>query len=374
MVNPDDFFDQIEHHFKTQLPFVAYRKPNSGEVKAMLQYDDALHKVIDYKESGFVFTPFNSEEDAILIPLNQSEILICNSSVQNKSEESSINFSEDQFSKGFHIDLVQKAIESIKSDKLKKVVLSRCESVKLSNADPINIFNKLLQTYPTAFVYCWFHPKVGLWLGATPETLLTVQGNHFETMALAGTHLFNGKVNFSWGQKEKDEQQIVTKFVLEVLKEKVNDLVMMPTETIKAGGVLHLLTKIKGKLDLKNFNMEQLIKALHPTPAICGIPRDKAKQFILINENYNREFYTGFLGEINLPLKKMRSTNSRNIENKAYASITKVSNLYVNLRCVQLRNNEALIYVGGGITKDSNPENEWIETTNKTNTIKKVLS
>lgn len=374
MLNPDDFFGKITHQFKINLPLVAYRKPNSGEVKAMLQSDDALHKVIDYKESGFIFAPFKREEDAILIPLNQSETLICNSSVQNKSEESSINFSEDLLGKEFYIDLVQKAKDSIKLDELEKVVLSRCEKVTLSETDPIKLFNQLLQTYPRAFVYCWFHPKVGLWLGATPETLLKVQGNHFETMALAGTQLFNGKVDVSWGHKEKDEQQIVTNFVLEVLKEKVNDLVMMPTETIQAGGVLHLLTKIKGKLDLKNFNLEQLIKALHPTPAICGIPRDRAKQFILKNENYKREFYSGFLGEINLPLKKIRSTNSHNIENQAYASITKVSNLYVNLRCVQLKNNEALIYVGGGITKDSNPKNEWVETVNKTNTIKKVLS
>ena len=49
MVNPDDFFGKITHQFKINLPFVAYRKPNSGEVKAMLQSDDALHKVIDYK-------------------------------------------------------------------------------------------------------------------------------------------------------------------------------------------------------------------------------------------------------------------------------------------------------------------------------------
>ena len=372
MLNPDDFFEKLSHQFKINLPFVAYRKPNSEEVKTMLQSEDTLHKILDYKESGFVFAPFNNEEDSILIPFNQSKILICSNSNQNKSEESSINISEDQLSKEFHIDLVQKAIEAIKSNQLKKVVLSRCEKVTLSETNPIKLFIQLLKAYPTAFVYCWFHPKGGLWLGATPETLLTVQGNYFETMALAGTQLFNGKVDVSWGQKEKDEQQIVTNFVLEVLKEKVNDLVMMPTETIQAGGVLHLLTKIKGRL--KNFNLEQLIKALHPTPAICGIPRDRAKQFILKNENYHREFYTGFLGEINLPFKKMRSTNSRNIENKAYASITKVSNLYVNLRCVQLRNNEALIYVGGGITKDSNPENEWIETVNKTNTVKKVLS
>ena len=130
-------------------------------------------------------------------------------------------------------------------------------------------------------------------------------------------------------------------------------LKVSPIETIKAGNVLHLLTKIYGALKLDKYNLKNFINALHPTPAICGIPRKKAKQFILDSEGYNREFYTGFLGELNSEER---------------------SELYVNLRCMQLKQNNAIIYVGGGITKDSIPEKEWIETVNKTNTIKKVLT
>ncbi len=99
---------------------------------------------------------------------------------------------------------------------------------------------------------CWYHPKVGLWLGATPETLMRIEGNRFETMALAGTQQYKSTIDVSWGDKEKDEQNIVTNFVVEALKNKVNSLDIMPTETIKAGNVLHLLTKIKGTLILKN--------------------------------------------------------------------------------------------------------------------------
>jgi len=112
---------------------------------------------------------------------------------------------------------------------------------------------------------------------------------------------------------------------------------------------------------------------LHPTPAVCGLPKDAAKQFILKNENYNREFYTGFLGEINIKTSISRNSNSRNVENNAYAAVKTVSNLYVNLRCMQISNQEAIIYVGGGITKDSNVEAEWEETVQKALVIKKVL-
>ncbi len=183
-------------------------------------------------------------------------------------------------------------------------MLSRVETLLLKETDPVRLFKRLLNSYPSAFVYLWYHPEVGLWLGATPETLMRIEGNRFETMALAGTQQYKGTIDVSWGDKEKDEQNIVTNFVVEALKNKVNDLDIMPTETIKAGNVLHLLTKIKGTINFEKLSLKQIISALHPTPAICGIPREESKQFIFKNENYNREFYTGFLGEINMSPEK----------------------------------------------------------------------
>ena len=97
---------------------------------------------------------------------------------------------------------------------------------------------------------------------------------------------------------------------------------------------------------------------MHPTPAVCGLPRNNAKDFVLKNENYHRSFYTGFLGEINMEDKNLNSKNS---------------SLFVNLRCMEIRNEKASIYVGGGITKDSVAKKEWEETVSKSKTMKKVL-
>ncbi|MEM6517510.1 MAG: chorismate-binding protein, partial [Bacteroidota bacterium] len=112
---------------------------------------------------------------------------------------------------------------------------------------------------------------------------------------------------------------------------------------------------------------------LHPTPAVCGFPKLDAKQFILENENYNRQYYTGFLGELNFKNRRTRNTNRRNVENSAYGSFRLESDLFVNLRCMQIIKNEAHIYVGGGVTRDSTPEKEWEETTNKAATMMDVL-
>jgi len=369
-----DFFKKVEKQFLDKLPFVAYRKPNSDEVRVILQKNDGLHNVSDYSESGFVFAPFDDREDAVLIPLDDSETFTFSFVISDKRVIPLSNEEVSSKGKEYHINLVEKGIDAIHHNYLKKVVLSRRETESLSKANPLHLFKRLLQNYPTAFVYCWYHPKVGLWLGATPETLLRAEGNRFETMALAGTQLYNDTLDVAWEAKEKEEQQLVTDYVVDNLRSSVDSLNVSEAKTVKAGKMLHLQTKITGTFNFQQSNFKSLLSKLHPTPAICGIPKEIAKKFILDNEFYFREFYTGFLGELNLQEKKSRNSNRRNVENSAYSSVKKVSNLYVNLRCMQLQDNNAIIYVGGGITKDSIPENEWQETVNKTNTMKKVLS
>ncbi len=136
---------------------------------------------------------------------------------------------------------------------------------------------------------------------------------------------------------------------------------------------MHLKTHISGRINSDESRIKKIIETLHPTPAVCGMPKEIAQKFILENEHYKREFYTGFLGELNVKKAVSRNSNRRNVENNAYASIKRVSNLFVNLRCMQIQNQEAIIYIGGGITNDSNPNAEWEETVAKSVTMKKVL-
>jgi isochorismate synthase len=374
----EDFFEIAQNQFDDGLPFVLYRKPTTSVVKGLFQNDDAVYTSEHLTETGFIFSPFDSSNQAVLMPVEDSELLesqlvpletlpISNEAkpVASKEKEKALTQAKD-----FHINLVSKAIKAIEKDTFKKVVLSRKEDVMLSETNPIQLFKRLLSQYKTALVYCWYHPKIGLWLGATPEVLLSVTGNRFTTMALAGTQQYNGEDNPVWKDKETEEQQLVTDYLVSNLKASVSSLNVAKVETIKAGNLLHLRTRVSGIL---NSNVKAVIELLHPTPAVCGLPKTAAKQFVLDHENYKREFYTGYLGELNLIEKKTRNANRRNVENSAYASVNKVSNLFVNLRCMQLTDVKASIYVGGGITKDSIPESEWEETVNKTQTMKKVL-
>lgn len=402
----DQFFEQIEKQFDANLPFVAYKKPNTSVLKSMLQHDEKLHSITDFTESGFVFAPFDNRQDAFLIPLEDSKVLSVQfnhndfsedemSFQKTKSERISPNQQTDKLS---HIKRVENGIEAIKNDCFSKVVLSRREIIENVEINSIEIFKRLLQRYPMAFVYVWYHPKVGLWLGATPETLLSVSGNQLKTMALAGTQSFEGSVDVVWKEKEKEEQQIVTDFIVESLQSSVLSLQPARTEkersdgssvdkekvshdsvkvsgpnTVKAGNLLHLQTEISMHLRPETRNLKPILDALHPTPAVCGFPKEKSKAYIIENEGYPREFYSGFMGELHLKETISRNTNRRNVENNAYCVQKSVSDLYVNLRCMQIKDRNILIYVGGGITKDSIAEAEWEETVHKSKIIKSVL-
>ncbi|WP_431157592.1 chorismate-binding protein [Winogradskyella poriferorum] len=368
------FFNELRQQFDKKLPFVVYSRPINSVIKCWMQRDDQLHVTKTYSESGFVFAPFNSDDDTIVFPEDECahKILEVETPLDLKPDKTFLSDVSKDSSKEVHLELLEKAIRTINAKTIDKVVLSRVEKRSLTEVDPIEIFKRLYDTYKNAMVYCWYHPKVGLWLGATPELLFKVVGRQLTTISLAGTQADRGEEQVKWSSKEIEEQQIVTDFISHQIRNHTSDISISPVETVKAGSLLHLKTRIISTIR-KESNLKEVIDALHPTPAVCGFPKKNAKDFILKHENYNRTYYTGFLGELNLKHSKTRNSNRRNVENNAYLSIKRISNFYVNLRCTQIRDGKAYIYVGGGITKDSIPSKEWEETVNKTKTIVNVL-
>ncbi|MDD5151780.1 MAG: chorismate-binding protein [Flavobacterium sp.] len=344
------FLEKAKEQFGQNLPFVIYKKPNEVNIIGLFQKNDTLFSVNDFAEKGFVFASFDGSQ-IVFIPENKSEIVnaICN---DNKFEfkEKTADFPNELDKNNFE-NLVSKGIQAIKNNEFKKVVLSRKESIDLVNFDFVDAFEKLIQLYSSTFVYCFFHPKVGIWLGATPEQLLKVKNNHFETIALAGTQKEEVSNEVIWHSKEKEEQQFVTDYIVEKLKKVASEVSISKPYSVKAGSIWHIKTDISGQLN-SDSSLQEVVKLLHPTPAVCGLPKEKAKVFILENENYDRTFYTGFLGELN-------------IEDQ--------TDLFVNLRCMEIEDSQAHLFMGCGITKDSIPEKEWEESINKSATMKKVL-
>jgi isochorismate synthase len=336
-------FEEIKVLVSQQKPFVCYLKPNESVWNLLIQQTDEINAFSN--QAGFIFVPFHGENQ-VVIPFEGNLFIQGNLSVLEKLTV--VNLTSESNQKGAFENLVSKGVLAIQQGEFDKVVLSR-KMVLKKQISIVATFQNLIATYPTAFRYLFFHPKIGLWMGATPEQLVKINQNHFETVALAGTQLYSE--NVIWETKEKEEQQFVTNYILDKVTSKVNELIVTDAETVKAGNLAHLKSLISGELTA-DFQVSDLIKTLHPTPAVCGLPKDKTIDFILKNEGYNRKYYAGFLGEYN----KNNQTD-----------------LFVNLRCLEVENDVVNIYVGCGITKDSNPEKEFIETENKSMTMINIL-
>ena len=366
-----DFFDQINTAIQSNLPLVLFSKPESQSVKAYIQTNTETHIIKDYSESGFVFAPFDSAKDSYYIPIDSSTVTELKQLESEVYPETSPPHSIGPT--GDHINLVSKAIDEINATDLEKVVLSREFKFNLEHSNPLEIFKKLVQNYPTAYTYCWFHPQTGFWLGASPESLLKLEGKSVSTMAVAGTQIFTSSEQVEWDAKNIEEHAFVTDYLLEVLSDYLDPIKTFGPHTLKAGELLHLQTIVTGRLKPTSLCLKQLLGAMHPTPAVCGTPRNKALEFINSKESYDREFYAGFFGELNIPKESTFRNSKRNIENRAYQTVHKSTQLAVNLRCMQLKDTQAVLYSGGGITKDSVPLTECTEIENKIQTIKKVL-
>jgi isochorismate synthase len=340
--------DQVAQHYEQQLPFVVFRKPHKNKVKAYLQVDASPNTTADFQEAGFVFAAFDGLSN-YCIPANAAQVL----QAEFEAQTAPLFSVDSTFAAASKVDfemLVCKAILSIQAGQFEKVVLSRKEVLPLPQVELRALITRLFSLYPTAYCYAWFHPETGLWLGASPEQLIKIEAHSIHTMALAGTQKFTENVN--WGAKEQQEQQVVTDYLVEQLQPFCASLKLNGPHTQQAGSLLHLKTEIRGQLHA-GFSLQNLLQSLHPTPAVCGMPKDDALQFIGQEEGYDRQFYSGFMGEIQ-PNNQV--------------------DLFVNLRCMKLANNQATIYMGCGITKDSQPDLEFAETVHKSQTMKQVLA
>ena len=342
---------KIANQYSKKLPFAIYSLPENENLNAILQKNNSLHTVRELNQSGFTLASFDYKGTSFFIPENESDVFQIEI-VKDIFESIPVAIPNEQNEENNYIQLLTETIETIKKGIASKIVISRPKDFQLQKFSIEKLIKRLFSAYPTAFRYIWYHPKTGLWCGATPEILVQMDNNIFKTMALAGTQPYINNEPVTWRPKEIDEQQQVTDMILDKLKLSISSLKVSDTYTYRAGSLLHLRTDISGKLN-KNNTLTIIADALHPTPAVGGNPKKFTQDYIIKNEGYSREFYTGFVGPI--------------LNNGSSAS------LMVNLRCMKIDEGTARIFVGGGITRDSNPKEEWQETQNKMQTMLQVL-
>lgn len=282
--------------------------------------------------------------------------------VENDSEYASAHpFPEGATTKEAHIGYVRATIaEATRLQEISghnaKIIAARIDIKTISHNITVN-FERLCKAYPHAFVFCFSTPLTGTWIGATPEILISVKDSCATSYALAGTRKFSGAMSDGqdWHPKDVTEHNIVKDFIGDALQDVTGQIPeIMPTVTVDAGPVQHLLTEIHFSPLESYGSYGRLLEELSPTPAISGLPRREAMAFIEKNESIKREFYGGFCGYV--------------------GGIGNI-NLYATLRCgrIDTVGKRIALYGGGGITSESVPEAEWLESEAKLSTLRNIL-
>lgn len=327
-------------------PFVLYRLPGENGLHYSILEESNTQQESDGK--GFVWAPFQG--DPLIFRSVQPLIFEAEelkAQVDRLSKQGTLLYEHLNENPNQHIDILKSALEELQAGRLEKVVVSRIAHVK-TESHPLLMLWRALQRYSNAFCYWFYHPEYGCWLGASPEVLVCTRASQFETYSLAGTQKKKGELPPQWTTKELREQAIVTEYLEEKLQTVASDIQVSGPHDAAAGQLWHLKSVLSGKTLVSG---EELAQNLHPSPAICGMPAEKARHLITEIENHDRAFYTGYFGPV---------SNER-------------TDLYVNLRCMQWHKDYLEIYVGGGITAESDPEKEWQETCDKMQTMLQLL-
>lgn len=380
----------IAEHLADDNQLAIWRYPKSNILHVLIDASKTIKRVaLDLEElpAGFIVHPFEDQEDQkaffleahsyftlqLDLPLEEQEIPFYSdnkntlpTSISKTIRRAFVPLDaqdsdgpDDTYAKEDFIDLVNKGIDAIQAGHLHKIVPAKLKKVPLSeDFNLIYAIHRLLESYPNAFINFFHIPSIGTWIGASPETLIQTKGNQFYTMSLAGTQKAHGEnpiKNAAWTQKEIEEQALVSRYIVDCFKKiRLREYSEQGPKTVVAGNLLHLRSDFTVDMEATNFPQlgSVMLKLLHPTSAVCGMPRKEAFEFLRRHERFNRSLFAGFIGPVNMDGE---------------------TRIFVNLRTARLLENAALLYAGAGVTEDSNPEKEWEETEMKCDIIGNFL-
>ena len=347
-----------------------FKTPDSNCFHCVEQHNGSIRELYSFDqlagEEGFVIAPFSTTTNCPIVVLHPDECSTHSIPTLEKCELY-LNQPNNPHQRKAYSEVFGKFHAALLNQQFSKLVLSRTEehTLHITEDQAKQLFLHACAKYPYLFVALINTPTTGIWLMATPETLIEQTEEGWKTMALAGTQKIEKKCFCSvntgessqnlavvWQDKEQKEQQIVTDYIVECLKKVDTKISVSKPHTVFSAELAHLRTDISFHLTNKT-QLGKLLNSLHPTPAVCGLPQQEAKEFILKNEGYHRKYYSGFVGMMNVNNFK--------------------THFFVTLRCLNIAQEHITFYAGGGLLAASKEENEWQETENKLRTMKDLF-
>ena len=318
--------EEIKGAIISGLSFYCYRLPRSG----MIVFGSSEGFTEEFGTPGFVIGMFNPAIPYLTIPYKGTK--------NNLNVNSCYKMPIASTTRKEYIDEIQKIQNSIAGITGSKIVAARVMVIP-GEMDPADEFFKLSISFPDGYIFCFGTPATGCWIGASPELLLESQSGYLKSMALAGTR--KAATPGPWDDKNLEEQEIVTQYIIKLMKDSGLEPESDPPHTSVTGQIEHICSHVYAKITDSTPNLEQLLRRLSPTPALCGQPRPVALDVIKETEKFDRGCYGGFCGPYNSP------------EDFTFNVI---------VRCASFDSERVCKYVGGGITAKSTAESEWLES------------
>ncbi len=374
------FFSLLATASGMGLSCACWRLPNQDDFHLLIDFSELPHKQkaqLEKSEQGFIIQSFlqnNSSETIflkaeLLFSTTDNAIFIKSDTANTLLKEAFLNLFYEKLESGSAVvklpdsetenrsvdrinsytALVQRAKEAILENRFKKVVLARSKEVELTSEPNVcQIIQEIGAKFPAAFVSFIHTKETGAWMTATPEILASMDRDGiFRTIALAGTQqLKDGEAiqRASWSQKEIEEQALVSRYIINCFKKiRLREYDEVGPRTVQSGNLVHLRTDYAVNTNELNFPElgTVMLELLHPTSAVCGMPKEVTLEFIKEHEGLDRKLFSGYLGPVN---------------------INDASHVFVNLRCANLFATKVVLYAGAGVTQDSEPEKEYQET------------
>ena len=372
--------------------FALYRLPYGREATLVRQLEGDPRQLDSWRDlngkSGFVVAPFAISESCPLLlispdsvsefPLEDDSTIHISDLVEDSPVSARHVSEEESYAHDFRV-----FHDELCAGRFRKLVLSRCSElpVKGGDVDAVGLFRQACLSYPRLFISLVYTPQSGLWLTATPEILLESipstrpdgVGEAWRTIALAGTMPLSEQAASDaevaaaarWSAKDIEEQRLVASYIADCLHRFSDDVREDGPRTVRAAHLLHLRSDFTFTLSPRA-GVGDLLQALHPTPAVCGLPKEEAFQFIQTHEHTPRRYYSGFMGPINVNANENDNENKNENERRS-------THLYVTLRCMELSAACCRLYAGGGLLKESSEQSEWQETEAKLDTMRRLL-
>ena len=337
--------------------FALFRLPYEQRCTLVVQTTGEPKELMSCNElagqQGFVMAPFAASSSHPLLLIRADEItgnLTDLEGLHGLVDMPSLSALEKSVNADYHMNFANFHAQ-LCNHSFQKLVLSRSiELPRTGDETPLQLFQRACERYPRMMICLVYTPQSGLWLAATPEILLAGKDHRWQTIALAGTMKYEEELR--WSDKNIQEQRYVATYITHQLEKFTHDFTEEGPRTARAGHLAHLRSDFLFSLPDESV-VGDLLQALHPTPAVCGLPKQEAFRFIQQNEHHDRSYYSGFMGPLFL--------NGQ-------------TNLFVTLRCMQLFRDGYRLYAGGGLLKDSVEEQEWQETETKLDTIRRLFN